>query len=66
MREHEKYRQQRTGRRQGRIMTAGGIYVVRACTEHDPEKTGAPMQGMPAKYGIEGILESRYPTIRLW
>ena len=55
--EYEKYQQCQTDKLHGRILTRGGLRVVCAGLNNDPEKIGKHMLEMLAKFRNEGIVD---------
>ena len=55
--EYEKYQQYQTDKLHGRILTSGGLRVVCASLDNDPEKIGIHVLEMLAKFRNEGIVD---------
>ena len=55
--EYEKYQQYQTDKLYGRILTPGGLRVVCASLDNDPEKIGKHMLERLAKFRNEGIVD---------
>ncbi len=55
--EYEKYKQYKTDKLHGRILTPNGLRVVCAGLGHDPEKIGIHMLEMLAKFRSEGLFD---------
>ena len=55
--EYEKYRQYRTDKLHGRILTPDGLRVVCSGLDNDPEKIGIHMPEMVAKFRNEGLFD---------
>ena len=55
--EYEKYQQYLTDQLHGRTLTPGGLRIICASFDYDPEQIGQHMLDMLAKLGSEGIVQ---------
>ena len=62
--EYEKYQQYQTDKLHSRILTPGGLRVVCAGLDNDPEKIGKHMLERLAKFRNGGIVEKTAPLGR--
>ena len=55
--EYEKYQQYQTDKLHSRILTPGGLRIICAGLDNDPEKIGMHMLEMLDRFRNEGIVE---------
>ena len=55
--EYEKYQQYQTDKLHGRILTSGGLRVICAGLDNDPEKIGIHMLEMLTRFRNEGLFD---------